>query len=87
MSDKQIKTEEIMKNFDFKKVHQIITFLDWKWYIDGEDRIPSIPELKSQARKMIEDAFDGICYSTGGFETENYKGLLTLKFCLEEWSG
>lgn len=79
------KVNNIMENFNFENVHKIMTILNWKWSMgNGEERVPSLHEIKKEAKRMLEDAVQGNCYSTGGFETSN-EYLLTLKFCLEEW--
>lgn len=79
------KINKVMKNFNFENVHKVMTTLNWKWYMgNGEERVPSLSEIKKEARRMLEDAVKGNCYSTGGFEVK-YNELLSLKFCLEEW--
>lgn len=45
--------ESIMVNFDFGKVHRAMVALNWKWLIDSELEIPSISQIKSNARKQL----------------------------------
>ena len=58
--------EYIMTTFDFKRVHDAMTKLNWTW--SGSESVPSIRELKVTARKCLE-GLGGDCtgWSTGGF--------------------
>lgn len=84
----EAKIEEIMKNFNFKNVHEIMKYLNWKWSMgNGKHKVPNLQEIQDEARRMLVDAVNGCPYSTGGFEVSFNDGLLTLKFVLEEyWS-
>ena len=72
--------DKMINNFDFEKVHKVMSFLDWRWY--PLNVVPSIDELKKQARELLEQ----ICVepsihdiSTGGLEVVLYQDILTLK--------
>lgn len=53
--------EEILKNFDFIKVHKTMQALDWKWCSsDTEDQVPSIGELVLHLQKLLADASSGL---------------------------
>lgn len=86
--DEKKQIETVMKNFNFERVHKAMKHLNWKWaFVAEEDRVPSLMEIKNQARKMLKDAVTSTPYSTGGFEV-SYSGkgdILSLKFCLEEY--
>lgn len=71
-----IAISKILKNFNFEKVHQFMSLTKWSWW-DGEgpDRVPTIEQLKSQARQMLIDTYNEKCgRQTGGFVTEYYGG-------------
>ena len=77
--------DKIINNFDFEKVHEVMNFLGWEWH--PLNKVPSIDELKKQARELLEQ----ICaepdihnISTGGFEVILHRDILTLKFVIEE---
>lgn len=61
----------ILDNFDFEKVHRVMSYLNWTWRNDG---VPSVDYLKNEVRKLIVEALtsEDIEYSyhiaTGGFD-------------------
>ena len=71
---------EVLDNFDFVRVHEVMKFLDWKWYDFQENtyKVPSIPKLIHTAEKYLSQAYDGLAKSkwnsneyvtvSGGFE-------------------
>lgn len=82
---------DIMEDFDFEKVHNIMMSLDWKWDIgNGEMTVPSMYRLTKQAERLLRDAAkyygekDHHTISTGGFTATLYDDTLTLSFELEE---
>jgi hypothetical protein len=82
---------DIMEDFDFEKVHNIMMSLDWKWDIgNGETTVPSIYRITSQAERLLRDAAkdygkkDHHTISSGGFTATLYEDMLTLSFELEE---
>ncbi len=82
--------EEIMEEFDFKKVHKTMVCLNWKWR--GER--PSKEEIIDTAKKLLEEVCSttnepvkNISYlSTGGFFLEcDYKNkALSLSFVVSD---
>lgn len=50
---------QILAWFDFEKVHKVMTQLDWKW-VDTENGVPSVVELKESAFSRLEDAISGV---------------------------
>lgn len=71
--------DDIMTEFDFDKVHQVMNCLDWKWASSGHTA-PPISELKKVARTLLLSAAklrldeykdeyweQGIISGTGGF--------------------
>ena len=85
--DKMVTT--VMENFDFDRVHRVMTNLDWKWVIgDGETTVPSIYRLTRNAERLLREAAqhygDKEFYScgTGGFIAHLEGETLTLQFIL-----
>ena len=42
--------DDIIENFDFKRVHSVMEHLNWKWIDKG---VPSIDDLKDTARHLL----------------------------------
>lgn len=92
----QVLLENVMDNFDFEKVHDVMVEMDWRWIPigSGELKVPTVFQLKNSARRYLRRAFDG-CHTvgSGGLEAsyhppiddEDPAGFLSLKFILEEW--
>lgn len=71
---------EVLDNFDFEKVHKVMTFLNWRWISlsEGTSEVPSIAKLVRSAQQYLSMAYDGLSkidhkeseYMTGsgGFE-------------------
>jgi hypothetical protein len=74
--------DDIIDEFDFKKVHKAMTALDWKWAIpitgnDGtlELQIPSLSRLKKFARyRLINSIETRFCFS-GGLKAEYFPAI------------
>jgi hypothetical protein len=87
------EVKEILENFDFIKVNEVMKFLNWTWF-GGE--VPNIAKLIMRASELLEDVYnaceqnkDEYTISTGGFEAEAFyeDGIinLRLKFVLTDW--
>jgi hypothetical protein len=86
---------DCLDEFDFDRVHRVMTFLDWK-YADSKD-VPDTQTLRKSARKYLieasKEALQKNCEftcSTGGFryEAKQYEdGFLWLRmsFIIEDW--
>ena len=89
MKDKHKKAiDKIMDWFDFSKVHQTMVALEWKW-VSAEDGIPTEPEIRETARRLMEDAIkDKISIATGGFRVHYDKkdDFISLSFVVSEWN-
>jgi hypothetical protein len=88
--------ENILDDFNFVRVNQAMEALDWQWAL-AEDGVPSMGELRRQARELLEGAYHQApspYYSvgTGGFEatrtmeTGDLNKYLSLKFVVSEWN-
>jgi len=99
--DKQKAINSILENFDFNKVHNVMTHLEWKWATSNtEIGIPSIGELFLRVQDYLNECYDkaetkkgNYNTATGGFqylaeynkETEEVD-YLDVKFVLTEWN-
>ena len=68
----QHRIQEIMKSFDFERVHKTMLSLDWHWASSTGLRTPTIDELKNSAKELLSIILqncDGKSYSVscGGF--------------------
>tara|TARA_R110000803_G_scaffold207913_1_gene276174 strand:- start:1091 stop:1384 length:294 start_codon:yes stop_codon:yes gene_type:complete len=86
--------ENILDEYDFQRVKKAMEALDWQWGT-AEDGVPSIAELRRQARGLLEDVYryeDSTCITMGcgGFEANRLMEVgdlnkyLSLKFVVEE---
>lgn len=84
--------DEIMDEFDFERVHRAMTVLNLSWTDREGDPfvIPSIGDLRREARRILQDCIeDGYAvYATRWFEAywDQEFTHLQLKFVLTEWS-
>ena len=80
--------DEIMDNFDFRKVAEVMEHLGWGWCGSGYE-VPTESEIRSTARRLLQDVSRKLPsnVSTGGFRAQSYEdGNLTLEFVLAEWT-
>ncbi len=80
----------ILENFDFEKVHRVMTLLDWKWYREDETfAIPSVQDIKKRAHDMMWNIVgsDYISISSAGFRIDIDKicGQMELSFVVENF--
>lgn len=82
------KIKKILKNFDFEKVHDVMTHLNWTWY-DTDGKAPSIDQLKELAKRLLNEVSEKeefYTLHTGGFKATRYEnGTLQLEFVLTDW--
>lgn len=97
--EEQIKI--IMREVDFEKIHEVMTFLDWKWFRAGghnQFNVPTIDEIKASSLYLLNEIWELPIdpesqintLGSGGIMAErlNYDGLkmLSLRFELTGWS-
>ena len=86
--------ENILDEYDFHRVQKVMEALNWLW-VSSEGEIPSIGQLRRQARDLLEDVYNKeaspfFMVGTGGFEatrtmeTGDLNKYLSLKFVVEE---
>lgn len=89
--DWQSRIDEVMDNFDFDRVHEVMTAIDWQWQDKG---VPEKSELRATARKLMNDVIKMVgeggeveyLYGSGGFEATAYStGYLNLRFVVADW--
>ncbi len=93
-SDK-MRIKHIMTNFDFKKVHKVMSLIKWEWWdSDVGISIPTIIKIKKNAKSLLEETLKhGIIHkidtsiSSGGFKAEYIieNDKLHLYFIVTEW--
>ena len=84
MKEKYIKQiDTIIDEFNFNDVQDIMKKTDWVWYLTYTPTIPTINELKSEARELLEDAVTLKFASSGGFTAIRIKGRLYLFFGID----
>lgn len=87
---------DCLDEFDFDRVHRVMTFLDWK-YADSKE-VPDIQTLRKKARKYLQEVMGQALNSEGGeyiigtggfrYEAKLYPDnfvWLRMSFILEEW--
>ena len=80
----------IMDYFNFEKVLKVMELLEWEWQ-DAEEGIPTVPELRQQARRLLKMSLkEKTNTSTGGFHvmyesSEDGGEFIQLMFAVEEW--
>jgi len=85
---------EILNNFDFNRVHDIMEFMGWKYsFGEGHNRVPTVDDLKKHAGIMlmfIARANGGTHHlKSGGFSVEQYYtdqgNKMSLEFIVESF--
>lgn len=82
--------DSIMDYFKFEQVRKVMEVLNWEWAASDEG-IPSVPELRQEARRLLKMAFEEKTdVATGGFhvryESDADDGeFIQLIFAVEEW--
>ena len=85
--------DDIMESFDFQKVHAVMRLVEWKWSCNGELRVPTLDEIRAQARRLLDRVVyhdpDGTGVSncaTGGFCAYRFPWGVELVFAFERAS-
>ena len=90
--------DNVMDWFNFERVHDVMTFLEWKWYNSSTDTgVPSVPELRQFAREQIWATVNSMQRKNkteseimcGGFQTRSWieegEIYISIQFVLEGW--
>jgi hypothetical protein len=91
--------EDVMDNFDFYRVKEVMDYLDWQWVSasgceDLFDAPPTLPEMRKQVRRLMRKAWQGYqdnegeTYKagTGGFMAVFNGDGFTVTFELAMWN-
>ena len=75
--------DDIMDNFDFEKVHDVMEHLGWSWVVSGSNlEVPDIGTIRRVARKCLRDATFNLSNSIGAKGVQNCEvgsgGLVTV---------
>jgi len=90
----RMKINDILEDFNFQKIHDVMEQLDWKWVMTKYG-VPTLDELKREAKRLLIDAcIERTCVSTGGFRAVYEEGTpddpepyIGLEFIIEECEG
>lgn len=81
------KVNQILEHFDFEKVHTYMEATNWGWATSEGYKVPSIDQIKDQARRLLIDAVweeEHVAnISTGGFHAYKMPWGLELTFSIE----
>jgi hypothetical protein len=88
---KQELIDEILDQFDFDKVKQVMDALQWEWSMESGSHVPDIPEMRKLARRLLKQVAGKSPYdyyaATGGFCVEkDADGFLELRFEVTSWN-
>jgi hypothetical protein len=96
----QAKIDEIMDEFNFHKVHDLMVHLEWKWF-GAEGGTPTPGDIRRTARNLLQDIcrrtqkepFYHLHGGSGGLSVRRWGGVdkfgpwenFSLSFQLEYW--
>lgn len=80
-------TNEVMDNFDFRRVALVMKHLKWSWGLAPNAHVPDESEIRRRVRERMVELYekDLSCSDTGGFRIERYDGVLKVVFVLTDW--
>ncbi|MBP6802526.1 MAG: hypothetical protein KA362_00305 [Chloroflexi bacterium] len=80
-----ITVQNVLNNFDFARVQQVMLFMGWRWQVGNALRVPTVPELEATARMMLELLSDEqSSVTSGGLVADIDDGALRLRFVIEQ---
>jgi hypothetical protein len=60
--------EELESTFNWEYVHWVMEQINWTWDMNGEQRVPTISEMKQCVRDLLQEFTpDSTEISSGGF--------------------
>jgi hypothetical protein len=85
---------DVMDDFDFDKVHDVMKALGWEWIArTGDGEVPGVWSIAKRAKKLLDEVMvyygdkEHHAISTGGFTAMlEEDGTLSLLFVLEQKS-
>ena len=93
MKDENEIIEDILDEFDFAKVQEVMIALDWTWFESGVSpaEVPTLGKLRKKARMLLKDCIKHDEYSTatGGLwaskRTFDGQSYYRLQFVVSSW--
>lgn len=84
----QRQIDDIMDNFPFVKVLDVMRRLNWQWRRRDthEPYYPDESELRACARSLLAEVKENSFAGTGGLMASNFGGRLRLAFEAQEWT-
>jgi hypothetical protein len=94
---KEALIEEVISYFDWIKVHDVMTHLNWEWFMGDAFEVPTIGYMICSVQRSLSQVYDRVVIngslcedsSSGGFTTEAFlqEGEVHLKLCFNvaEW--
>ena len=80
----QSQSDEIMRSFNFEKVHEHMVATDWKWFNGRDTEVPDMEDLRVTARSLLSRAIYETApvtnVGTGGFMVYKLPWGLRLAF-------
>ena len=82
------KFEQVLDEFDFIKIYNIMKFLEWKWH--DADENPGVNEMIRNCKRLFQNCLDMYIRDgergfsgSGGFEIEINNNHIDLRFVIE----
>jgi len=82
---------DIMSNFNFTRIADLMACLDWRWAVDGDSAklvVPNIDTIKEEALDLLKRSCEKkSSIATGGFYVtiDSKEKFLELSFIVEHW--
>ena len=71
----QEQVDNIMDEFEFERVHEMMEAVDWTW---GDDGVPDVRDIRRAARKRLYALRENSYSVCGGFTAMKDEGVLRL---------
>lgn len=88
-AQKEVAIAEVLKHFDFPRVHTAMTALNWHWAVPykPETAVPTVARIQEKARELLSQVWDDnepeLETCVGGFRASKNDHSLALEFVLE----
>ncbi len=74
--------DHIRNNFNWKRVHDVMTHLQWEWASVG---VPALGDITAYGIDLLHRVKPDSSLACGGFKAENRYGMLSLEFMVADW--
>ena len=74
MDARESQIRELVEQFNFERVHIVMTALDWEWRSlpNEPGGVPTVSRLKAMARHLLREAINHKVVESGGFKARYY---------------